>query len=89
MIRPTFERQLLLFVGLALLLPLALLAFYSRSWRVVAIAVLSTIIVAYYMRRFVVHRLRIVSGLIGALREQDYSMRLRGAPISQIGRAHV
>jgi len=77
--RLPFERQLALFAFLAALPPLVLLVFFSRSWKAVAMAALLSLAVIYYIRRMVVHRLRTVSGMIGALREADYSMRLRGA----------
>ena len=46
-------------------------------WLVAAIAVVATVILIRLLHRRVVYPLRTVSGFVAALREQDYSIRLR------------
>jgi two-component system nitrogen regulation sensor histidine kinase NtrY len=77
-----FDRITLLAIAAACpsliaLVVLLLPASASLRWAVAAIALVATVVLIRALQRHVVYPLRTVSSFVGALREEDYSVRLR------------
>lgn len=83
----TYERRILVAALIAILPPAAavvilLLAgdFSSRAvWTVATVVGLGTLLALYSLHEQLVHPLRTLSNMLAALREEDYSIRSRGA----------